>query len=519
MDATPPGAAGIASRPSTTTPAVSTHAATDPAGSAFTGIPLVLRRLAIGLAALIVAVLAGAACALSFDDIRALAITGQARPHLSYLYPTAFDALLVLSLVTIPLLRGGRLLVRAQAALVFVVLLATAGAATVATATHVVFDIEGAAIVVGLVPWVMLVIGLWMLLLLLKHARASRADLDGTADPGDIVPFIEDRHPHPVGGPTAPYPALPGVDASPEQAPPLPAIPSAAHQLPSDDAITGHLEADEPTDTPADEPTDAPPGTPADEPVRTTSDAGPAPEALPVVPPTAAPKTPVVSDLESAFEDDRPAPSRPNRPNRPIRWGDFVRPHTGDVLVHPRTPATPPSPVQASPAEPNPAELSPVVDASPAAEPNPAEVTPVADVSPAEQGLADPGPADAPAARGGTENDSARPSAERQDFLQTIEAALPDPAATNPVPAPVTIESPRIETPQIDAAEIDAAEVDTQPLRQIKAVPDPAHTSELADPEEHAEAEQYSPEIETVPAGGEEPPPSGRLRSTPLPPK
>src|SRR4051794_16084657 len=99
MDVTPPGAAGTASRPSRSTPP---------------GIPLLLRRLAIGLAGLALAVLAGVACALSFDDLRSLAIAGGAKPGLAYMYPTAFDVLLVVALFSVPLLRGGRLTARLQ---------------------------------------------------------------------------------------------------------------------------------------------------------------------------------------------------------------------------------------------------------------------------------------------------------------------------------------------------------------------------------------------------------------------
>ncbi len=175
MDATPPAAAGSTSRPSPSS-----------------GIPLALRRLAIGLAGLAVAVLAGAACALSFDDLRALAIAGRAEPGLAYLYPAGFDALLVVALISVPLLRGARLLVRLQAGLVLLLLLTAAATAAVTTASGVAFDVRRAAIVVALLPWVMLVIAFWLLLVLVKHAQARRADLDGVSDAGEIVPFDGD---------------------------------------------------------------------------------------------------------------------------------------------------------------------------------------------------------------------------------------------------------------------------------------------------------------------------------------
>ncbi|MEV1205827.1 DUF2637 domain-containing protein [Microbispora rosea] len=182
MDVTPPGAAGTASRPSQNTPS---------------GIPLVLRRLAIGLAGAALAVLAGIACALSFDDLRALAVSGRAEPRLAYLYPAAFDVLLVVALVSVPLLRKARFLVRLQAGFVLLVLLASAAAANAATAVGVSFDPDASALVVALSPWVLLAVGLWLLLLLLKHVRTNRADLDDD-DPDDdsdvdLVPFDSAR--------------------------------------------------------------------------------------------------------------------------------------------------------------------------------------------------------------------------------------------------------------------------------------------------------------------------------------
>ncbi|GAA4595978.1 hypothetical protein GCM10023194_66910 [Planotetraspora phitsanulokensis] len=451
MDANPPGAAGTTSRPSTSTSA---------------GIPLVLRRLVIGLAGLIVAVLAGAACALSFDDLRALAVIGKAEPRLAYLYPTAFDALLVLSLVSVPLLRGGRFLVRAQAALVLLALFAAAASATVTTATDVTFDQGKAAIVVALLPWALLAVGLWMLLLLLKHARASRTALDGLVEESDIVPFAEERGSRDRGEseePTAPYSVVPAVATSPEQAPPLPVAPHPYSAGVVDDTHAG-------------------------------SDSAQEPEALPVVPPTAAPETPEVTEPSSPPEPVRPPSPRRNRPNRPITWGDFVRPSTGDVLVHPRLPQ-PGAPV----AEELPAPTSPVTEES---TPEPA----------------------APAFGEGT-REASSPVTWEAATLQNAPVADPpheDPAPVAPAESPH--EDPVPVTPadlsEADVAEVEAAEVDTQPLRLLEDDPDPAHKAELADPEESSAARRqpYGAEAgggeNTVPLA----PPSGRMRSTPLPP-
>ncbi|MEU6429531.1 DUF2637 domain-containing protein [Microbispora sp. NPDC046973] len=503
MDVTPPGAAGTASRPSRNTPS---------------GIPLVLRRLALGLAGAALAVLAGVACALSFDDLRALAVSGRAEPRLAYLYPAAFDVLLVVALVSVPLLRGARFLVRLQAGFVLLLLLASAAAANAATAVGVSFDPDASALVVALSPWVMLAIGLWLLLLLLKHVRTNRADLDGDDDSDDdLVPFDGAREPRTAV--TAPYPmavrerpapahavteehgapplqpvpeavAPPGyvpplpvspvseTVAPPEYAPPLPVTPPHAEDEAGPHAVTPDTDEDGER---------LPPEAIPETVYGTTSEAGPGempdqepdePEALPVVPPTAAPRTPPVTEqaepdatepdiaepvvtepaAETAVDEHahdaqpvaaetaaRPAPEvsapgetgdRPTaqpRRNRPVRWGDLVRPHTGDVLVHPR-----PKPEEPADAEP--------------------------------------------------------------------------------------------ERPE------DESGVDTQPLRQIRDVPDPAHAPDCADPgEQDGRREPYvaegghqgAPEAGDTEDGAEErpeegtvpmAPPSGRMRSTPRPP-
>ncbi|MCF6475742.1 DUF2637 domain-containing protein, partial [Nonomuraea sp. MG754425] len=157
--------------------------------------PSTLRRLGIALAGLAVAALAGAACALSFDDLRALALTGEARPDLAFLYPAAFDALLLVALLGVLLLRPAKALVRAQAAFVLVLLIVAAAAVNVATVMRFEFSVRETAVGVALAPWVMLALALWLWLLLLKHVQGHRAmeradDLADEPDPDpDLVPF------------------------------------------------------------------------------------------------------------------------------------------------------------------------------------------------------------------------------------------------------------------------------------------------------------------------------------------
>ncbi len=221
-------------------PMMAMPSAQHPSATEPNGFALALRRVAIAVAGLAVAGLAAAACVLSFDDLRILAVRSDARPDLAYLYPATFDALLVIALIAFLLLRTARLIVRLQAGLVLLVLLAAAGLSGVAMAAGMTFDVRQGAIVLAILPWAMLAIGLWLLLLLVKHAQARRAAYDRPDHPrgdaqGDIVPFDgrpdrpdreEPRRDHPDldtapvrlapphGGPASPRPPR----AEPEEA-------------------------------------------------------------------------------------------------------------------------------------------------------------------------------------------------------------------------------------------------------------------------------------------------------------
>ncbi|MEV0383300.1 DUF2637 domain-containing protein [Nonomuraea sp. NPDC050643] len=247
--------------------------------------PSTLRRLGIALAGLAVAALTGAACALSFDDLRALAITGEGRQDLAFLYPAAFDALLVVALVGVLLLRSARMLVRVQAAFVLVLLIVAAAAVNVATAVRFTFDVRPTAVGVALAPWVMLALALWLWLLLIKHVQAHRdSRRTGDEEEQDLVPFHR----------------------------PLPEPQSQSQPQP---------------ETPRQAETPPPLVTEAPVPVL---------EPTPVVGPTAAPETPPVSARVSEWPvQEEEEEEEPAAQTRPVRWGDRVKPT--DVLVHPRS--------------------------------------------------------------------------------------------------------------------------------------------------------------------------------------
>ncbi|WP_182902940.1 DUF2637 domain-containing protein [Microbispora sp. H10830] len=502
MDVTPPGAAGTASRPSRNTPS---------------GIPLVLRRLAIGLAGAALAVLAGVACALSFDDLRALAVSGRAEPRLAYLYPAAFDVLLVVALVSVPLLRGARFLVRLQAGFVLLLLLASAAAANAANAIGVSFDPDASALVVALAPWVMLAIGLWLLLLLLKHVRTNRADLDDDDDSDDdLVPFDGVREPR--AAVTAPYPvavqerpapahavteehgapplqpvpeavAPPGyvpplpvspvseTVAPPEYAPPLPVTPPQAEDEAGPRGITPDTDEDGVRLSPEAIPEAVPEPTPEmvseAMPDQAPDETPDEPEVLPVVPPTAAPGTPPVTEQADPVATEPVA--------------------TEPVVTEP----------VAEPATDEHARDAESVAAGTAAQPTPEA----------------PSPAE-------TDDRPAQPRRNRPVRWGDLVRPHTGDVLVHPRPRPDEPADAEPERPE------DEAGVDTQPLRQIRDVPDPAHASDCADPVEqdgkrgpHATEDGHrdAPESRDTEEGAGEgtvpmPPPSGRMRSTPRPP-
>ncbi|WP_204046116.1 DUF2637 domain-containing protein [Acrocarpospora phusangensis] len=491
-------------------------------------IPQVLRRLAIGLAGLALAILAGAACVLSFDDLRELALQGRAEPRFAYLYPAGFDALLIVALISVPLLRSGRILVRIQVSAILVLLLAVAATATVATATGTTFEPRQVAITVALVPWVMLVIGLWLLLVLVKHTQARREDLNGDNEDDELVPFDKDDS-RPI--------TVPQADTVPS-----PVISPVRHTPPD-----AHISAE------AAAPPDYAPPVPV------------SPVAETVAPPELAPPLPPVAEKPVPDEPDEPEP-----PRRPTRWGDLIRPNVGDVLVHPRR-ATPPADADEEP-EPTPddpafadyanqddpartgerSETTASHSADDQADatywastpdhvPPPASETPNEEAASAQtpsksadEELEDtqphqtiPDDAETPRAVPVLASDDAASEAlsRRYDeaaaqiaarFSGSPEKAAEESGTISGPSETAVISSPVSSGPSetaVTSSEVVEEGVDTQPIRKVRESPDPEHGVDAADAEELDLAARRQPYGADVPA-----PPSGRMRSTPLPP-
>ncbi|MCC5579645.1 DUF2637 domain-containing protein [Microtetraspora sp. AC03309] len=485
-----------------------------------------LRRLAVGVAGLAVALLAAAACVLSFDDLRALAIAGQAEPRFAYLYPAAFDALLVVALIGVPLVRTGRPLLRLQAGLILVLLMAAAATATVATATGATPDVRQAAVVVALLPWVMLSIGLWLLLILAKQAQAHWSDRDPLTDAAEIVPFEReeprraswDAHSPAVSiaQEIAPAPAVFALEeAAPAQEEDAPAPVVSPRPAPEPPRPVRRAPTREPAEAPSraavtvtpqeDGPQEAGDAPTTTEPVAAPAEAEPA-EVTPI-------------EAEPANPRPEAGPTSPRR-NRPVRWGDLVRPHIGDVLVHPRPRGEAPTDsdresgagVNADPGEP----------AAKDARTTPDSLTTPDDRTPDAPGTPRGGAATAEPDEAATPHDTPADIARnRTEQPEQPEHTAHRPSEPHTEPTEKSTEKSGEKSVERRGEAHDArtseAEIDTQPLRRLPEIPDPAHEADAAD-EEEARRKPYGTAAEAKDEPVPVDPPSGRMRSTPLPP-
>ncbi|MGW5490352.1 DUF2637 domain-containing protein [Streptosporangium sandarakinum] len=548
MDVKPPAAADLVSRPSAPLPAPAR-----PSRAA-----IVLRRAGIALAGICVAALTAAACVLSFEDLRALAVTGEADPGLAYLYPAAFDALLVIAMTAALLLWNGRWPARLQAGLVLALLLAAAAAAEVTTAVRAPVDVRQAAVGVAVAPWVMVLLALWLWFLLIKHGAGRRTasgpgtagrdghggyaggtgDEAGWRDRGDIVPFPDaasgpvagTSSPGVASGPIADGPSATASTRSPGATPyaaPTDTTDGTADGVPAGgDRPRAARPMERAPHTPPGEPVHhAPVETPLDPQAAPPLESAPhhdLPPAVPLVGPTPAPETPEVDELPpTGGPDPDPVPARPTAPEAPTG----SRPSTGFEPSGSED-STAPEPAAGSGSAPEsvagsgvapvtpPATGSPVVrepsEAPPAPEPavEPPVVREPSEAPPAPEPTAAPTPG-----RPVRWGDLLRPP--KGDVLvHPLRPAAPEAGAAGQEADERGADTqPMLAIPDKDKSGDENGDEEQDPAGRPGAAgsvpdPDPAHSAETADPGEG-------------PADGgaaAAPPPSGRMRSTPTPP-
>jgi hypothetical protein len=131
--------------------------------------------LALVAVSLGVVVLAAAAFVLSYHGIRAVALEAGVSPDLARLYPPMFDVMLVVAGAAVLFLRGAGWIVRAFAWLSLLVLLAAAAGASTLYATKTHLPHNTAATIAAILPWALALLGFFLLLVMLRHARLRRA--------------------------------------------------------------------------------------------------------------------------------------------------------------------------------------------------------------------------------------------------------------------------------------------------------------------------------------------------------
>ena len=143
-------------------------------------------RLA-ALAAVITGVLlvAAAAFLLSYTGIHQIALQAGVSPTLARLYPVMFDAMLVIACSAALALRSAGWPTRLYVWLSLLVLLAAVAAGDALYATTVSLPIQPTQAVVAIIPWVLLLMGFVMWLLMLRHWRRVRAAAAANAIAGE----------------------------------------------------------------------------------------------------------------------------------------------------------------------------------------------------------------------------------------------------------------------------------------------------------------------------------------------
>jgi hypothetical protein len=126
---------------------------------------------------IIVLALAAATFMLSYSGVRAIAVQAGVSAQLARLYPGIFDAVFVIACVAVIALRDARWWTRAYAWLVIIVVVGVVGTADVVHAMNVALPHRKTEAVVAAAPWVLVLLGFSLMLIMLRQSRAPHADV------------------------------------------------------------------------------------------------------------------------------------------------------------------------------------------------------------------------------------------------------------------------------------------------------------------------------------------------------
>jgi hypothetical protein len=156
------------------------------------------RRLLTLSAGVGVAVLAGVFFVLTYEDLRALVLAGRAAKRFASAYPVMYDALVVVTILSLVVARHGRWWSRWTRWPLLLLLLGGAAAAGVQRAVRGYEPLPDQPLLVGVAvaPHLMLVIAVWLWLTMFKQARAAMA----RRSPGARPPATPATAAHEAGG-------------------------------------------------------------------------------------------------------------------------------------------------------------------------------------------------------------------------------------------------------------------------------------------------------------------------------
>ncbi|TDD32661.1 DUF2637 domain-containing protein [Actinomadura sp. KC06] len=188
----------------------------DPTRPAFTPVQ---RRLLTALAGLIVAALAGAAYALTYDVLRDLALYGGVGDRWAPLYPAIADTLTALTILSLVITRNSRWWTRLLRWTLLLLLVAGGAAVSVQDSVWGMAELprESVRAGVAVAPHIMLVLAVWLWLTMFKQIRVSRPAAEEAApiEPQrGHVKVLEPAAPEPLAleaaaEPTGPEPESP----------------------------------------------------------------------------------------------------------------------------------------------------------------------------------------------------------------------------------------------------------------------------------------------------------------------
>ncbi|WUH98016.1 hypothetical protein OHR68_31620 [Spirillospora sp. NBC_00431] len=161
------------------------------------------RRLLTALAGLIVAALAGAAYALTYEVIRDLARLGGVGRRWAPLYPAIADTLTAMTILSLVITRNARWWTRLPRWTLLLVLVAGGAAISVQDSVWGMSELPRDAVRAGVAvaPHIMLVLGIWLWLTMFKQIRVARpaADEAAPAEPQrGHVKVLEPAAPEPL---------------------------------------------------------------------------------------------------------------------------------------------------------------------------------------------------------------------------------------------------------------------------------------------------------------------------------